>query len=190
MRRSPSQFNWCRGWDSNPHALSGTAPSTQPVYQFQHPGQFRSLMNQADDTVTSTACHHVANTAAQHFPMTPEAGRATQRPASASQSYRETRTCRQVVYLSVRAFITPASPPSRDSHSALRSASGILSHPAKFTRRTRPPVREIPPWPKGAGCQTRRSGRGTWNRKGGVRFLRTPPGTELNQVDCLPIAPD
>ena len=190
MRRSPSQFNWCRGWDSNPHALSGTAPSTQPVYQFQHPGQFYSSRQLARRRSLSP---HLA-TRSEHrgrpCTWTSEAKRSMRRRASASQSYRETRTCRQVVYLSVRAFIPPASPPSRDSHSALRSASGVLSHPARFNQRTRPPVREVPPRPKGAGCQTRRSGRGTWNRKGGVRFLRTPPGTELNQVDCLPIAPD
>ena len=29
---------WCRGRDSNPHALTSTAPSTLLVYQFQHLG--------------------------------------------------------------------------------------------------------------------------------------------------------
>ena len=28
----------CRGQDSNLHAISGTGPSNQPVYQFQHLG--------------------------------------------------------------------------------------------------------------------------------------------------------
>ena len=30
---------WCRGRDSNPHALTSTAPSTLLVYQFQHLGR-------------------------------------------------------------------------------------------------------------------------------------------------------
>ena len=94
MRRSPSQFNWCRGWDSNPHALSGTAPSTQPVYQFQHPGQFRQFSgNLPDDAVYS---HHLANTlantAADHVQWTSRGQtiNASDR-ASAFQSYRETQ---------------------------------------------------------------------------------------------------
>ena len=28
----------CPGWESNPHALMNTWPSTMPVYQFQHLG--------------------------------------------------------------------------------------------------------------------------------------------------------
>ena len=31
----------CPGWDSNPHALTDTWPSTMPVYQFQHLGGAR-----------------------------------------------------------------------------------------------------------------------------------------------------
>ena len=143
MRRSPSQVIWCRGWDSNPHALSGTAPSTQPVYRFQHPGQFYSSRQLARRRSLSP---HLA-TRSEHrgrpCTWTSEAKRSMRRRASASQSYRETRTCRHVVYLSVRAFITPACPPSRKSRSALRSASGILSHPAKFNRRLRPPFEKF-----------------------------------------------
>lgn len=29
-----------REWESNPHALMDTWPSTMPVYQFQHPGVY------------------------------------------------------------------------------------------------------------------------------------------------------
>ncbi len=29
----------CPGWESNPHALMDTWPSTMPVYQFQHLGK-------------------------------------------------------------------------------------------------------------------------------------------------------
>ena len=35
---SPRDVHQCPGLDSNQHALSGTAPSTLPVYQFQHLG--------------------------------------------------------------------------------------------------------------------------------------------------------
>jgi hypothetical protein len=31
----------CPGQDSNLHAISGTGPSNQPVYQFQHLGNYR-----------------------------------------------------------------------------------------------------------------------------------------------------
>ena len=36
--RSPSRTSPCPGQDSNLHAISGTGPSNQPVYQFQHLG--------------------------------------------------------------------------------------------------------------------------------------------------------
>ena len=34
----------CPGWDSNPHALTDTWPSTMPVYQFQHLGSAGCLL--------------------------------------------------------------------------------------------------------------------------------------------------
>ena len=38
--RCATRFS-CPGWDSNPHALTDTWPSTMPVYQFQHLGGAR-----------------------------------------------------------------------------------------------------------------------------------------------------
>ena len=95
----------------------------------------------------------------------------TQRPASAFQSYRETRACRHVVYLSVRAFITPASPPSRDSHPARRSVSAAPSYPGRFNRRSQG---QVLPWPGGWDANPRRSGRRCRNQKGVSETIAHP----------------
>ena len=34
----------CPGWESNPHALMDTWPSTMPVYQFQHLGKLGAVI--------------------------------------------------------------------------------------------------------------------------------------------------
>ena len=90
---------------------------------FSTPASFCSLQATCPTTqFLAPPGNTLANTAARPCTWTSEAKRTMQTTEPPhSQSYRETRACRHVVYLSVRAFITPASPPSRDSHPAHRS---------------------------------------------------------------------